>query len=209
MKIEIWSDYVCPFCYIGERKLSEALRQTKMEDNVEIVFNSFELNPEGQESYDYGINELIANKYGISLERAIESNKSIVMAAKSVGLDFNFDDIKPTNTFKAHRLSFYAKEQGKLKEYTESIMENYFVKSKNISNIDTLTSIASEVGLDKKRVSEILNSDQYTDEVRSNENSARQRNITGVPYFLIDGKEAINGAQPVEVFVEIINRLNK
>lgn len=203
MKIEIWSDYVCPFCYIGERKLKEALKITNKED-VEIIFKSFELNPESKEIYKESIDELISNKYGISLEQAKQSNERIVSTAKDVGLEFNFKDLKPTNTFKAHRLSNYAKTEGKLSEYTESVMESYFTKSLNISDKDVLVKIATDIGLEKVKVERLLNSDLYTKEVRSDEDKARELGISGVPYFIFNNKVSISGAQPVEQFIKVI-----
>ncbi|MGL1892705.1 MAG: DsbA family oxidoreductase [Spirochaetaceae bacterium] len=207
MKIEIWSDYVCPFCYIGERKLIQALTKTGKTDEVEIIFNSFELNPNAEKSYDVGINQLLADKYGMSIERAEESNRHIIQAAKNLGLEFNFENLKPTNTFDAHRVSFYAKSVGKLKEYTEVVMRSYFTDSLNISDFNVITTIAKEVGLDVNKVLEILNSEEFTDQVRADEKSAYEKNISGVPYFLFNGKDAISGAQDVSVFVDLINKI--
>lgn len=206
MKIEIWSDYVCPFCYIGERKLSKALELTKMKDKVEIVFHSFELNPHAKKEYDENINKLMADKYGMSLERAIEANKGIVESAQSVGLVFNFEDLQPTNTFDAHRVSHLARSEGKLIEFTEAVMRSYFTDSLNISDTSVLLKVAKEVGLSSSRVKEILDSKEFTDEVRQDEQKASQSNISGVPYFLFNGEEAISGAQAVEIFVDVIEK---
>lgn len=207
MKIEIWSDYVCPFCYIGERKLKEALNRTNA-NNVEIIFKSFELNPDSKEFYEESIDELLSNKYGISIEQARQSNERIISAAKDVGLEFNFKDLKPTNTFKSHRLSNYAKSEGKLNEYTEKVMESYFTKSLNISDKDLLVEIATEIGLDKEKAKSLLDSDLYSKEVRSDEAQARELGISGVPYFLFNGEVSINGAQPVEEFIRVIEQLS-
>lgn len=113
MKVEIWSDYGCPFCYIGERKLALALEKTGMTETAEIVFNSFELDPNANKNYEENINQLIAKKYGMSIEQAIAANNNIINVAKEVELEFNFDKLQPTNTFDAHRLSHYAKDMGK------------------------------------------------------------------------------------------------
>jgi predicted DsbA family dithiol-disulfide isomerase len=207
MKVEIWSDYVCPFCYIGERKLELALEQTGMKDDVEIVFNSFELDPNAKKSYDDNINQLMAKKYGMSIEQATKNNNNIIKAAKGVGLDYNFENLKRTNTFDAHRLSHYAKEKGKLNEYTKAIMKSYFTDSLNISDFDVLTSIAVEVGLDRAEALKILESSEFAKEVRQDESNAHSRKIDGVPYFLFDGKEAVHGAQAVDTFVSVIEGL--
>lgn len=207
MKIEIWSDYSCPFCYIGERKLALALEKTGMKEEVEIVFHSFELDPNAKKSYDESIYQLIAKKYGMSIEQAIAANNNIINAAKAVGLAFNFDKLQPTNTFDAHRLSHYAKDQGKFKAYTEAVMKSYFTDSLNISDFGVLTAIAGEVGLDRAEALRILESSAFTDEVRQDEDNAHSRQINGVPYFLFNGKESISGAQAVDTFVAVIEGL--
>ena len=207
MKVEIWSDYVCPFCYIGERKLALALEKTGMTEAAEIVFNAFELDPNAMKHYDENINQLIAKKYGMSLEQAIAANNNIINAAKEVGLDFNFDKLQPTNTFDAHRLSHYVKDQGKQQVYTEAVMKSYFTDALNISDFDVLTAIAAEVGLDQAEALRILKSSAYEKEVRQDEENARSRQIHGVPYFLFNGKAAVSGAQPVETFVAVIEGL--
>jgi len=207
VKIEIWSDYGCPFCYIGERKLALALEKTGMTDDVEIVFHSFELDPNAKKSYDENIYQLIAKKYGMSMEQAIAANNNIINVAKEVDLDFNFDKLQPTNTFDAHRLSHYAKDQGKLKAYTEAVMRSYFTDSMNISDFDVLTAIAGEVGLDRAEALCILESSAFTEEVRQDESNAHSRHINGVPYFLFNGKEVVNGAQAVDTFVAVIEGL--
>ncbi|AFV04066.1 MULTISPECIES: DsbA family oxidoreductase [Eubacteriales] len=204
MKIEIWSDYVCPFCYIGERKLGQALEQLKMTDDVEIIFKSFELDPNAQKQYEGDIHQLMAKKYGISIERAIETNNNIVRSAREVGLVFNFDDLKRTNTFDAHRLSYYAKEKGRLSAFTEAVMRSYFIEALDISNLETLLDLAVEVGLDREKAKGILTSSAYSQEVRTAEQNAHSKGINGVPYFIFDEKEVIYGAQPVEAFVNVI-----
>lgn len=207
MKVEIWSDYVCPFCYIGERKLEQALEQLGMKDDVEIIFNAFELDPNAVQTYDADINKLMAKKYGMSLIQATAANDNIIRAAGEVGLKFNFTNLKPTNTFDAHRLSHYAKAEGKLNEYTELVMKSYFTDSKLISDHSILADLAENVGLDRDKSIKILSSDAFTEEVRRNEVAAYERGINGVPYFLFDGREAVYGAQPVETFVRTIESL--
>jgi Predicted dithiol-disulfide isomerase involved in polyketide biosynthesis len=207
MKIEIWSDYSCPFCYIGERKLALALEKTGITEDVEIVFYSFELDPNAKKSYEENINQLLAKKYGMSIEQAIAANNNIINVAKEVGLEFNFDKLQPTNTFDAHRLSHYAKEKGKLMAYTEAVMKGYFTDSVNISDFDVLTTIAGEVGLDKTEALRILESSAFAKEVRQDQSNAHARQINGVPYFLFNGKEVINGAQSVDTFVAVIEEL--
>jgi predicted DsbA family dithiol-disulfide isomerase len=209
MKIEIWSDYVCPFCYLGERKLKKAIEKTGKNKEVDIIFHSFELDPNAKKQYSESINELLAKKYGMSIEQAKESNNNIIRAARQEGLDYRFDNLKPTNTFDAHRLSHYAKTEGKLNEYTEAVMRSYFTDSLNISDFGVLSQIAEEVGLNKEKALRILGSTEFSSEVREDEENAQELGISGVPYFLLNGKEIVSGAQPVEIFVKALEKAKK
>jgi predicted DsbA family dithiol-disulfide isomerase len=207
MKIEVWSDFVCPFCYIGKRRLEKALEQFPQRDKVEVVFRSFELDPNAKKQYDMTIHEIIAQKYGISVEEAKRVNADIGRQAESVGLTFRFDTMKPTNTFDAHRLAKYAEEQGKLREMTERLFQAYFTDSKLISDHDVLIELAAEVGLDRDEVKQVLESDRYTDEVREDEAEAARLGVRGVPFFVLNRKYAISGAQPTEVFMQALEKV--
>lgn len=209
MKIEVWSDFVCPYCYIGKRRLEVALEKFEGKENVELVFKSFELDPYAKKKYDENIYELIAKKYGISLEESKAVNKQIIEQAKELGLNYNFDDLKYTNTFDAHRISQYAKEEGKMNQLAERILKGYFIESLDISNHDVLLGLAKEVGLDSKKVSEVLNSDKYSEYVRNDESAAAKIGVRGVPYFVINDKYAVSGAQPPEVFLEVLEKISK
>ncbi len=205
MKIEIWSDFVCPFCYLGKRHLEYALNQLQLIDKVEIEYRSFELAP-NQKPYDgTSIHNLLANKYGMSLAEAKKANERVGEAAMKVGLKYNFDEMKYTNTFDAHRLAKYAKTFGKEKEIVEKIMEGYFINSLLISDYETLADFAMSVGLDRNEVIKVLEDKRsYEDEVRYDENLANKLGINGVPYIRINEKYVISGAHPINVFVEKI-----
>lgn len=207
MKIDIWSDYVCPFCYLGKRRLELALKDYEHKDEVEIVFKSFELDPSAKKKYEDSLHEIIAKKYGISVEQAKASNLQLVEQAKEVGLNYNFEDIIPTNTFDAHRLSHYAKAEGKAKELSERILKAYFVDSLYISDFEVLAGLAEEVGLDHKKAIEILESGAYAEKVREDEKDATRFGIQGVPYFVFDGKYAVSGAQSPEVLLEVLRKV--
>ena len=209
MKIEIWSDFVCPFCYIGKRRLESALNQFEYKDEVELIFKSFELDPNAKKKFDGNIHEIIARKYGISIEQAKASNNQIIEQAKAIGLNYNFDNLIPTNTFDAHRLSHYAKAEGKANELSERILKAYFVDSLNISDHKTLASLAGEVGLDSNEALKVLASDKYGAEVRRDEENASRFGITGVPYFIFNDKYAVSGAQPPEVFLDVLEKVKK
>jgi len=209
MKIEIWSDFVCPFCYIGKRKLEIALEKFKYKDEVELVFRSFELDHSSKKQSSENINEIIAKKYGISVEQAKASNVQILEQAKEVGLNYNFDKMIPTNSFDAHRLSHYAKEEGKMNEMSERILKAYFVESLNISDHKVLAECAKEVGLDYKKALEVLESNQYSSQVREDEIAASKREISGVPYFVFDNKYSVSGARSSQQFLEVLDKVKK
>ncbi|MGL4452311.1 MAG: DsbA family oxidoreductase [Sarcina sp.] len=205
MKIEIWSDFVCPYCYIGKRRLELAIEQFADKENIELIFRSFELDPNAKKSYDDSIDEHISEKYNIPIEEAIAANNAIIEQAKEVGLNYNFKDLIRTNTFDAHRLTHYAKEEGKMSEMSERILKAYFIESLNISDHETLIKLATQVGLNKSKVSEVLKSDMYSKEVRNDEATATARAVTGVPYFVFDEKFAVSGAQPSSIFLRVLN----
>lgn len=209
MKIEIWSDFVCPFCYIGKRRLEIALNQFEYKDEIELIFRSFELDPNSKKKFDGNIHEMIAKKYGISVEQAKASNDQIVAQAKALALNYNFDDLMPTNTFDAHRLSHYAKTEGKANALSERILKACFVDALNISDHETLARLAGEVGLDVEKALKVLESDQYGEEVRRDEENASRLRISGVPYFVFNDKYSVSGAQPPEVFLEVLEKVKK
>ncbi len=201
MKIEVWSDFVCPFCYIGKRRLEEAIAQFPGKDQVEVEFKSFELDPNAKTYFGTGINEALAKKYGMSIEEAKRANEGIGSQAAEVGLTFNFDEMKPTNTFDAHRLAKFAATVGKEKEMTEKLLASYFTESKLISDHDVLVEIAQTAGIEKEETLAVLNdSTKYANDVRIDEALAQQMGVTGVPFFVINQKYSISGAQPTETF---------
>lgn len=205
MKMEIWSDFVCPFCYIGKRHLEHALAQFPDKDNVEIVYRSFELDPNQPLFAGENMHELLSMKYGMSKSDATKANERVGREAAKVGLEFHFEEMKFTNSFDAHRLAKYAKTVGKEKEIIEKLYYAFFTESKLISDHDTLAHIAESVGLDKEIVNNVLKDrTRYEEEVRIDENLASQMGIRGVPYILINEKYVISGAQPIEVFLDTI-----
>ncbi|MBK5426680.1 DsbA family oxidoreductase [Bacillus sp. TH30] len=208
MKIEVWSDFVCPFCYIGKRRLEMALEQFPHKKDVEVEFKSFELDQNAPIYSGTSINEVLASKYGISVEEADRNNIQLGNHAASMGLSFNFEEMKPTNTFDAHRLAKFAKDQGKEKEITENLLFAYFTESRNLSDVETLANIAEASGLDREEALNVIhNKNAYANEVRIDESIAQQYKITGVPYFIVNQKYAISGAQPLETFVGALQQV--
>lgn len=201
MKIEVWSDFVCPFCYIGKRRLEQALEAFPHKEDVEVEFKSFELDPNSAFNTGQNIHEMLAKKYGMSVEQAKQANVGVGQQAESVGLTFNFDDMKPTNTFDAHRLAKFAETKGQEKAMTENLLHAYFTESKHVGEVDTLADLAEASGLDRDEALVVLNDkNAFATDVRQDESIAQQYGITGVPYFVINQKYAISGAQPKETF---------
>lgn len=207
MKVEIWSDIFCPFCYIGKRRFEAALEQFAAKSEVEVVYRSFELNPNAPKQYGEDIHALIASKYGISYEEAKLNNDSIVKQAATLGLTYNFDTLIPTNSFDAHRMIHFADKHGKMKEITEAIFKAYFTDSKNVSDFETLANIAVNIGLDKEEALSALNSGAYESEVRRDEDKGSQLGISGVPFFVFNDKFAVSGAQSEAVFLNALDKV--
>ncbi|MBU8880450.1 DsbA family oxidoreductase [Bacillus sp. FJAT-29790] len=208
MKIEVWSDFVCPFCYIGKRRLEEAIAHFPHKDQVEVEFKSFELDQNAPKYSGKNIHEVLAAKYGMSIEQAKEANKSVGLQAASVGLTFNFDEMKPGSTFDAHRLAKFAKTAGKESVLTEKLLHAYFTESKDLSDQETLADIAETVGIGRQEALNILqDKTAFANDVRIDEAIAQQYGISGVPYFIINQKYAISGAQPPETFANALQKV--
>jgi len=205
MKIDIWSDYACPFCYIGKRRLENALSQFPHRDQVEVVFRSFQLDPNAKVHGNRDIHDMLASKYGMTREKAVAMNEQLAEQARGVGLDFRFDTMMPTNTFDSHRLTHYASKQGKAAEMTERLLRAYFTDSVNLGEHSVLVSLAAEIGLNEKETLEMLESDAYADEVNGDIEEGQRLGITGVPFFVFNNKYAISGAQPGPVFTEVLD----
>ncbi|AMQ04904.1 MULTISPECIES: DsbA family protein [Sporosarcina] len=206
MKIEIWSDYVCPFCYIGKRRLEEALEQTGLGEKAEVVFKAYELDPNSPAVSDTLMTEVLAKKYGMSVEEAKKMTDNVVDQAKSVGLNYNFDVMTPANTFNAHRLAKLAEQEGFDKTVSESLLKAYFIDGEKIGAEDVLLRIAEEAGISRDRAKAVLDSDEFADDVRMDIAEAQQIGVKGVPFFVIDRKYAISGAQPAEAFANALRQ---
>ncbi|GKU79225.1 DsbA family oxidoreductase [Paenibacillus sp. L3-i20] len=206
MRVEIWSDFVCPFCYIGKRKFEEALSKFQHKDQVEVQFKSFELDPNVDSSVIVTIHEKLSQKYGMSIEQARATSANVAQQAAAVGLDFRFDNMLDQNTFDAHRLAEYAADKGKGSAMSERLLRAYFTDNDNISNHARLIELATEVGLDQDEVKQLLDSEQYGDIVRGQEEEGSRLGIKGVPFFVIDRKYAVSGAQSPDVFLDTLSR---
>ena len=203
MKIEIWSDYACPFCYIGEKRLEKAIAEVGSND-IDIEFKSFELDPTASNEVVSDTVDRFAIKYGMSKEDAAHRIEQISMMGRREGIDFKYSSTRYTNTFDSLRLTKLAQERGH-NEIITKFFDAYFTKNLELSNHGVLKKIAVECGLDENEVDELLKGDKYAAEVRNDEREAAMLGIHGVPYFVIGGKYGLSGAQPVEVLKQAIN----
>ncbi|MEH6943956.1 DsbA family oxidoreductase [Bacillus sp. JJ722] len=207
MKVEIWSDFACPFCFIGKRRFEQGLQKFAHKDQVEVVFKSYQLDPHSPKEVDKNIYTYLSEKQGVSYEQAKGFTQQVAQQAKDLGLDYHFDSMILTNTFAAHRLSHFAKQQGKMYEMMERIFIAYFTESLNISDYDVLTKLAQEVGLDEEEVKTILSDGTYTEDIHTDQNQAAQIGVRGVPFFVFNQKYAVSGAQAGETFLEVLEKV--
>lgn len=207
MEIAIWSDYVCPFCYIGKRRLEQALEKSGFASQANIVLKSYQLDASIPEVVEESIYESLARKYGTSEDQAKSMTANVVEQAKTVGLDYNFDQLRSANTARAHRLVKWADTQGKGNALGERLLKAYFIEARNINDKDVLIQLAEEMGLDASGASDVVNSNQFFPEIQIDQTEAAQIGIRGVPFFVLNNKYAISGAQPEEVFIEAIEKV--
>ncbi|MDO5511779.1 DsbA family protein [Corynebacterium sp.] len=202
MRIDIWSDYICPFCTLGERHLALALDGR---EDVEIVWRAFQLDPDApRESTDSALDYLTKRK-GMSEDQVIAMNDGLAARAAEVGLEFNWRETHMVNTLDAHRLGILAREEGKGEEWDAAVKRAYFTDGRNIADHATLSEIAAGVGLDAEPV--FADPTMYAQEVAEDIALARQIGVQGVPFFVFDGQLAVSGAQPVEVFRQALEEL--
>lgn len=206
MKVEIWSDIVCPFCYIGKRKFENALGQFDNKHNIEIQWHSFQLSPETVTDPSKNTYEHLAEKKGWTLAYSKKMHDQLTAAAEEVGLTYNFDTAIPANTFNAHRLSHLAAKSNLQHEAEERLFSAYFTEGKNIDDAATLVQIGVDIGLAEDEVRKMLESDLYTHEVRQDMDAAQQIGVRGVPFFVFNNKYAVSGAQPTEVFLGALQK---
>lgn len=197
---------MCPFCYIGKRKLEQALAAFEHTDDIEIDWKSFQLNPDMKTDPETSINEYLAESKGWSQEQARQMNRRVTDMGAEVGLEYNMDQIVVANSYDAHRLIQFAKTKDKGAEAEEALFRAYFTEGKNIADIETLIDIGEHIGLDTARVMEVLNSDQFANAVDHNIETAKGMNIQGVPFFLFDRKYAVSGAQKSKIFEKALRK---
>ncbi|WP_229335466.1 DsbA family oxidoreductase [Flavobacterium sp. ALJ2] len=208
MKVEVWSDIMCPFCYIGKRNYETAL--TKFADNkdIEIVWKSFQLDPNIPEQFDQKENvyQYLANRKGISYEDSVRMHQGVVQTAKNAGLEYNFDSAVIANSFNAHRMIQLAKTKGLGDQAEERLFYAYFTQGKNFGDAQVLEELGKDIGLTAEDVKQSLTDNQYADKVKSDIQEAQELGVNGVPFFVFNRKYAINGAQSPDTFLQTLEK---
>lgn len=207
MKIDIWSDIGCPFCYLGTTQLNQALEDFEHKHKVEVIHHSFQLDPNAPRQTDERVVEMLAKKRGIPVEQAEAMNQQVAQAFEGMDLVMNYKDAMPVNTFDAHRLVHYAASQGKQEAVLPRLFKAYFTDGKNTADVETLVTLAGEAGLDAEQVRAMLASDQYAAEVQADISRAAQLGIHGVPFFIFEDKYAVSGAQGTEAFRQALQQV--
>jgi predicted DsbA family dithiol-disulfide isomerase len=207
VKVEVWSDVVCPWCYVGKRRLESAVAQ--FGEPVEVEFKSFELDPSAPRVREGSNAERLRVKYGWSEDELEAMQTRIKGIGAGEGIDLRVEDTRSGNSFDAHRLLHLAKERGLQPELKERLMRAYFTEAEPIGEPDVLARLAVEVGLDADEVADVLASDRYADAVWADEQLAAQLGINGVPFFVVGGRYAISGAQPAELILQALETASR
>jgi predicted DsbA family dithiol-disulfide isomerase len=202
--IDVWSDVVCPFCYLGTRQLNQALEQFEHRDDVALRHRAFELDPYAKLAYDRPLAELVAAKYQIPVAQVHTMHDRLLSNALSLGMTWSLDNAQPTNTFDAHRVIALASSQGLGDEASDRLFRAYFSEGELISDHERLSALANEVGVSDVDV--LWESDAFSDEVRADETAAQELGISGVPAFLMDSKFMVSGAQGTEQLLDVLRR---
>ena len=206
MKIEIWSDVMCPFCYIGKRNFEKALTQFAEKEKIEIVWKSFQLDASVPDIATESYEEYLVKRKGLSAEQVKGMLQNVTQMAREAGLDYHFDRSVMVNSLKAHRLIQFAKTRNLGDEAEERLFHAFFTEGKSIADIDTLTQLGAEIGLDATELQVAFTDERYAYQVNQDIQEARQIGVNGVPFFVFNRKYAISGAQPPQAFLETLRK---
>jgi predicted DsbA family dithiol-disulfide isomerase len=207
MNIEIWSDVACPWCYIGKRRFESALAQFAHRDEVEVIWRSYQLDPHAPRHPGKTVNEILAQKYGLSLSQAAARNDQVCELAAREGLEYHLETAQYGNTFDAHRLIHLAAAHHLQDAMEERLLRAYFTEGVALGDTEALIMLATDVGLEADEARAVLEGTAYADEVRADTRKARQLGSGGVPFFAIDEKYGVSGAQPSEVLTEVLEQV--
>jgi predicted DsbA family dithiol-disulfide isomerase len=206
LTVLVWSDVVCPFCYIGKRRLEQALAQWPGGDGVRVVWKSFHLQPDAVNDPSKNSMQNLVERKGWTMEAALAAAANVAERGRTIGLEFDFGNTKVANTFDAHRIAHFAASQGLADAMQERLFRAYFTEGRNIGDHATLAELAGDVGLPVAAATDVLASGRYADDVRRDVDEALQLGINGVPFFVFGGRYAVSGAQDVEVFLDVLGK---
>ncbi|WP_160138488.1 DsbA family oxidoreductase [Chryseobacterium sp. c4a] len=206
MRVDIWYDVICPYCYIGQENFRKGLEEFPHRNEVEVHLHSFELAPQ-LSGEAQPTPQVIAKRYGTTEAKASETYRNIGEHAKSAGLPFDHTQMRTGNTFDAHRLIHFAAQYGKEEQLSHALMKGYFAEGEAMNDRAALTKIADQVGLPTDKVKEVLSSNEYADAVRKDEKAAAEHGATGVPFFIFDNRYSASGAQPPEYFTGVLTQV--
>ncbi|WP_052380332.1 DsbA family oxidoreductase [Paenibacillus camerounensis] len=208
--IDIWTDFVCEYCYIGRRELEKALVSTGIKDQVKINYRAFQLMPDAPTTPTQTMLEAFSQHLGQPIAKVLEMISGPIERGKSLGIDFNFDNLLSQSTLKAHRVAKYAQEMGKADLLQDRLFYSIFTENKFLPDTEQLVEIAKQVGLDEEAVRKIANDETaYLSEVQKDKLEASRIGVTGVPFYVFNNKYAMSGAQPQEVYVEVFEKLKE
>ncbi len=206
MKVDIWSDIRCPFCYIGKRKFENALQKFEQKEEVVVEWHSFQLDPGLKTQPDTDTVEYFSKIKGISREQALQMFEGANKMARETGLELNLETSVVANSYRAHQLLQWAKSKGKGNEIKEALFESHFIQAKNIDDVEILLELAVATGLDKTEAQNVLITEEFAYMVKQDEMAARNIGVQGVPFFVFNNKYAVSGAQAEETFLEVLEK---
>jgi predicted DsbA family dithiol-disulfide isomerase len=206
MELEIWSDVMCPFCYMGKRRLEGALRDFPHKNEVKILWRSYQLDPEMQPAPGKSIHEYLAERKGMTPDWSLQMHKQVTESAAELGLEYNFDKVIIANSFDAHRLAHFSRGAGVQEKMQERLFAAYFTEGRNVGDMETLVKLGVDVGLNAEETRNVLTGGQFADEVRKECREAEELGADGVPFFVIDRRLGFMGAQPSEAILEVLTK---
>ena len=205
IKVDIWSDVQCPWCYIGKRRFEAGAAQFGGE--VEVEYHSYELAPDTPVDFDGTPIDYLSQRKGMPVAKVEEMLARVTSIAASVGLDYHYENVHQTNTVKAHELIHYAKARGRQLDMKERLLKAYFVDGRRVGRIEDLADLAAEIGFERDDVVRALQSNEYLADVKADVARANEYGIQGVPFFVIDGKYGVSGAQEAETFANVLSQV--
>jgi predicted DsbA family dithiol-disulfide isomerase len=205
IKVDIWSDVQCPWCYIGKRKFEAGVAE--FDGDVEVEYHSFELAPDTPVDFAGSPMDYLSERKGIPLDEVEKMLERVTGIAADVGLDYHYEDVHQTNTIKAHELLHFAKSKGRQIDMKERLLKAYFVDGRHVGRVDELADLAAEIGLDRDEAQRALDAGTYIPAVKADVAQAQAYGIQGVPFFVIDGKYGVSGAQDASAFTNMLEQV--